>query len=107
MNNQNNKLNLVCIKIYVIEVLKIEMNKFNTLNKTMINKLNQVKILIYIMIMSKTIDITPKWEHLIHVMIEVLQNPKASVDSKREIRAELVKMAKVMDQLNEEAKQNG
>jgi hypothetical protein len=55
----------------------------------------------------ETIDITPKWEHLIHVMIEVLQNPKASVDSKREIRAELVKMAKVMDQLNEEAKQNG
>jgi hypothetical protein len=55
----------------------------------------------------ETIDITPKWEHLIHVMIEVLQNPKASVDSKREIRAELVKMAKVMDQLNEEAKENG
>lgn len=49
----------------------------------------------------KTIDVTPKWKHLIHVMIEVLQNPKASVESKREIRAELVRMAEIVDEMNE------
>lgn len=40
-------------------------------------------------------------------MIEVLQNPKATTDSKKEIRAELVRMAEIVDQMNEDMIKNG
>ena len=52
----------------------------------------------------KTIDITPKWEHLIPVMVEVLRNPKAPSDSVRVIKDELIKIAKLADRVNEERK---
>ena len=54
----------------------------------------------------KTIDITPKWEHLIPVMVEVLRNPKANTESIRGIRDELIRLAKVVDAQNEKAKEN-
>ena len=57
--------------------------------------------------MTETINITPKWKHLIHIMIEVLQNPRATTDSKKEIRAELVRMAEIVDQMNEDKIKNG
>jgi hypothetical protein len=52
----------------------------------------------------KTIDITPKWEHLIPAMVQVLRNPKAKADSVRGIRDELVRLAKVVDAQNEKNK---
>ena len=52
----------------------------------------------------KTIDITPKWEYLIHVMVEVLRNPKASNESVREIKTELISLAKFVDRVNEDRK---
>jgi len=55
----------------------------------------------------KTIDITPTWSALILPMVEVLKNPKADPQSKKEITDELVRLAKIVDQYNEEAKENG
>ena len=52
----------------------------------------------------KTIDITPKWEHLIPAMVQVLRNPKAKADSVRGIRDELVRLAKIVDAQNEKNK---
>lgn len=54
----------------------------------------------------KTIDITPKWEHLIPVMVEVLRNPKANTDSVRGIRDELIRLAKIVDAQNEKNKKS-
>jgi hypothetical protein len=48
----------------------------------------------------KTIDITPTWEALIPVMVEVLRNPKANADSVRGIRDELIRLAKFVDSKN-------
>jgi hypothetical protein len=53
----------------------------------------------------KTIDITPKWEGMMRVMLAVLENPKASHESKQAMRAELVDLGKWVDQVNEERKQ--
>jgi hypothetical protein len=84
----------------------------------------------------KTIDITPTWSALILPMVEVLKNPKADPQAKKEIQAELlrlpkiamievlknpkapaeakkeatdefIRLAKIVDDQNEEAKQNG
>lgn len=55
----------------------------------------------------KTIDITPTWASLILPMIEVLKNPKASSESKTEITYELIRLAKIVDDQNKRAKQNG
>jgi hypothetical protein len=54
----------------------------------------------------KTIDITPTWASLIIPMIEVLKNPKAPKKSKTDITYELIRLAKIVDQYNEEAKRN-
>jgi len=40
-------------------------------------------------------------------MVEVLKNPKADPQSKKEITQEFIRLAKIVDQYNEEAKQNG
>ena len=53
----------------------------------------------------KTIDITPKWSALILPMVEVLKNPKADPKAKKEIQAELLRLAKIVDDQNERAKQ--
>ena len=55
----------------------------------------------------KTIDITPTWASLILPMIDVLKNPKASKESKTDITYELIRLAKIVDEYNEEAKKNG
>jgi hypothetical protein len=55
----------------------------------------------------KTIDITPTWASLIRPLVEVLKNPEAPAESKKEITNELVRLAKIVDQYNEEAKENG
>jgi hypothetical protein len=52
----------------------------------------------------QTIDITPKWEALIPVMVQVLRNPKAKSDSIRGITEELTRLAKIVDAQNEKNK---
>lgn len=54
----------------------------------------------------ETIDITPTWETAVKIYIAVLENENASFTGKREARAELVRLAKIIDAQNEEAKQN-
>ena len=56
--------------------------------------------------MTKTIDITPTWSALIPTMVEVLKNPKASSGAKKMITDELLRLAKIVDDQNERAKQN-
>lgn len=57
--------------------------------------------------MIKTIDVTPKWSAIILPMVEVLKNPRANPQAKKEIEAELLRLAKIVDDQNERAKQNG
>ena len=55
----------------------------------------------------KTIDITPTWSALILPTVEVLKNPKADPQAKKEVQAELLRLAKIVDDQNERARQNG
>jgi len=52
----------------------------------------------------KTIDITPTWASIIPPLVEVLKNPKAPAQAKKEVTAELVRLAKIVDDLNEKRK---
>ncbi len=52
----------------------------------------------------RTIDITPKWEALIPVMVTILRNPQASSDSVRFVQDELIRIARAVDKQNEERK---
>ena len=45
----------------------------------------------------KTIDITPTWEALAPVMIDIIKNPHASFQSTKIAKEELLKMARVAD----------
>jgi len=54
---------------------------------------------------QKFIDITPKWEGMMRVMLAVLENPKASAESKQSMREELISLGKWVDEVNEERKQ--
>ena len=54
----------------------------------------------------KTIDVTPKWEGMMRVMLAVLENPKASAESKQSMREELISLGRWVDQVNEERKKN-
>ena len=54
---------------------------------------------------QKFIDITPKWEGMMKVIIAVLENPKASAESKKAMREELVDLGKWVDRVNEGRKQ--
>jgi len=45
----------------------------------------------------KTIDITPTWESLAPVMIDIIKNPDASFQSTKIAKEELLKMARVAD----------
>jgi hypothetical protein len=53
----------------------------------------------------RTIDITPTWSALVPIMIEVLKNPKANNTAKAEATQELLRLAKIVDDQNERAKQ--
>ena len=55
---------------------------------------------------QKFIDITPKWEGMMKVIIAVLENPKASIESKQAMREELVDLGRWVDRVNEERKKN-
>ena len=52
----------------------------------------------------KTIDITPKWEGMMRIMLAVIENPKSSTDSKKALKEELIDLAKWVDSVNEERK---
>ena len=54
----------------------------------------------------KTIDITPKWEAMMRIMLAVIENPKASVDSKQALKEELIDLGRWVDQVNEERKKS-
>ena len=47
----------------------------------------------------KTIDIKPTWSGLIRPMIEVLKNPKADPQAKKGIEEELIRLAKIADNI--------
>lgn len=47
----------------------------------------------------KTINLTPTWEAVMPIIFEVLEN--GNDEGKREIREELLRLAKEMDKLNE------
>ena len=53
---------------------------------------------------QKFIDLTPKWEGMMKVIIAVLENPKASHESRQAMRAELIDLAKWVDSVNKERK---
>jgi hypothetical protein len=55
--------------------------------------------------MQDTIDITPTWSALVPIMIEVLKNPRANKVAKAEVTQELLRLAKIVDDQNERAKQ--
>ena len=55
---------------------------------------------------EQTIDVTPKWPALVPIMIEVLKNPKANNTAKAEVTQELLRLAKIVDNLNKKAKQS-
>ena len=45
-----------------------------------------------------TVDITPSWEAIVKMCLEVITNPLADLESKRECRDELIRLAKSVDQ---------
>lgn len=53
---------------------------------------------------EKTIDVTPTWASIIPLLVEVLKNPKAPAQSKKEVTAELVRLAKIVDDQNKKAR---
>ena len=54
----------------------------------------------------KTIDVTPKWEAMMRLMLAVLEDPKASVESKQSMREELIDLGRWVDKVNEERKKS-
>ncbi len=53
----------------------------------------------------ETIDITPSWEACVKIYIAVLENENASFTGKREAREELLRLARIVDDQNNQAKQ--
>jgi hypothetical protein len=49
----------------------------------------------------ETIDITPKWKQVARVMLLVLDNPEATKESKEEVKQEFIRMAGLVDEMNE------
>jgi len=54
---------------------------------------------------AETIDITPTWESIMPVLIMVLQNSKAQPSSRKEAESELMRLARMVDNLNSNRKQ--
>ena len=52
----------------------------------------------------KTIDVTPKWEAMMRLMLAVLEDPTASAESKQSMREELINLGRWVDKVNEERK---
>ena len=55
----------------------------------------------------RTIDITPTWANCVKIYIAVLENENASFTGKREAKAELLRLAEIVDKQNERIKKNG
>ncbi len=55
-----------------------------------------------ILIIMKTIDITPTWSATVSILVEVLQSPKAGHACKQNAIAELKRLAKIVDDLKKE-----
>ena len=53
---------------------------------------------------TTTIDVTPTWASIIPPLVEVLKNPKAPAQAKKEVTAELVRLAKIVDDQNKKAR---
>ncbi len=53
---------------------------------------------------AKTIDLTPKWEAMMQMMLAVLENPHASKESKQVMREEHIELAKWVDGVKERRK---
>jgi hypothetical protein len=52
---------------------------------------------------SKTIDITPSWRSTVEIMLLVLNNPKASKESKQDCHEELLRLADIVDNLKKQS----
>ena len=61
-----------------------------------------IKQLSVILIIMKTIDMTPSWQATISILVEVLQSPKAGYACKQNAIAELKRLAKFVDDLKKE-----
>lgn len=57
--------------------------------------------------MTTTIDITPTWAGITPTLLRLLEDPGISEKVKRPVRDELLRMAKLADQLVEQEKRNG
>ena len=53
---------------------------------------------------AETIDITPKWEAMMRVMLAVIENPKSSADSKKALKEELIDLGRWVDSVNAKRK---
>ena len=53
---------------------------------------------------ARTIDITPKWEAMMRVMLAVIENPKSSADSKKALKEELIDLGRWVDSVNAKRK---
>lgn len=52
---------------------------------------------------SKKIDITPTWKASVQMMLLVLDNPKASKESKQVCHVELLRLAEIVDNLKQQS----
>lgn len=55
-----------------------------------------------ILIIMKTIDMTPSWQATVSILVEILQSPKAGHACKQNAIAELKRLAKFVDDLKKE-----
>ena len=56
-----------------------------------------------ILVIMKTIDMTPSWQATVSILVEVLQSPKAGYACKQNAIAELKRLAKFVDDLKKES----
>ena len=54
--------------------------------------------------MTDYIDVTPTWCSLLPYMFAVLEDPKVPYESKKAIKSEIWRLAKVVDDLNAKSK---
>jgi len=55
-----------------------------------------------ILVIMKTIDMTPSWQTTVSICVEILQSPKAGLASRQNAIAELKRLAKFVDDLKKE-----
>jgi hypothetical protein len=53
-----------------------------------------------------TIDLTPTWEFAVRIYITVLENPEASAEARQAATNELLRLARMVDNLNTKQKAN-